>query len=67
MVLHSPLQFIISIFSWDHSQSQVKLETVLMQNFRGQTNSIMVFLKVAYYKIYIFNKKHYGIFESGLL
>ena len=42
------LKFCISIvfvFSWDHSKSQEKLET--MQNLGGQTKSIMVFSKVA--------------------
>ena len=39
---------IVFIFSWAHCKSQEKLETMLMQNFEGQTKSIMVFLKVAF-------------------
>ena len=38
----------VSIFSWDHCKSQEKMETTFMQNFEGQTKSIIVFLKVAY-------------------
>ena len=37
---------IVFIFSWDRCKSQETLETMLMQNFGGQTKSIMVFLKV---------------------
>ena len=39
---------IVFVFSWDHCKSQEKLETMLMQNFGGQTKSIMVFSEVAY-------------------
>ena len=52
-----PPKFCISIafiFSWDHSKSQEKMETVFIQNFGGQTNKQT-------------NKEYYGIFESGLL
>jgi len=38
----------VFIFSWDHCKSQEKLETILMQNFGGQTKSIIVLLKVVY-------------------
>ena len=31
-------------FSWDDYKAQDKLETMLMQNFGGKTNNIMVFL-----------------------
>ena len=34
---------IVFVFSWDHFNSQEKLETILMQNSGGQTKSIMVF------------------------
>ena len=34
------------IFSWDHCNSQEKLETMFLQNFEGQTKSIMVFLNL---------------------
>ena len=47
-----PPKFCISIvfvFFWDHCKSQVKLETMLMQNLGGQANSIMVFSGGAYY------------------
>ena len=40
--------YIAFIFSWDHSKTQEKMETMFMQNFGG-TKSIMIFLKVAYY------------------
>ena len=39
---------VISIFSWDHRKSQEKIATMFMQNFGGQTKSIIVSLKVAY-------------------
>ena len=39
---------IVFVFSWDHCESQEKLETMLMQNFGGQTKSIMIFSEVAY-------------------
>ena len=38
---------IVFIFSWDLQWSQGKIKTMFMQNFGGQTKSIMVFLKVA--------------------
>ena len=40
---------IVFVFSWDHCESQEKLETMLMQSFGGQTKSIMVFSEVAYW------------------
>ena len=48
-----------SIFSRDLQWSQEKIKTMLIQNFGGQTKSIMVFLKVAHFlsnKILIFKK-----------
>ena len=36
---------------WDHYKSQEKMETMSMQNLGGQTKSIMVFLKVAYWDV----------------
>ena len=39
---------ICSIFSWDLQWSQEKIKTMLMQNFGGQTRSIMVFLTLVY-------------------
>ena len=36
--------FIFGDFSWDDCKAQDKLETMLMQNFGGKTNNIMVFL-----------------------
>ena len=39
---------IVSIFPLDLQWSQEKIKTMLMQDFGGQTKSIMVFLKVAY-------------------
>ena len=48
-----PLKFctsIVFVSSWDHSKSQEKLETMLMQNLAGQTKSIMVFSEVAYFR-----------------
>ena len=60
---------VVSIFSWDSQWSQEKIKTMLMQNFGGQTKSIMVFLlckqRVLWY-FYYANKEYYGIFESGL-
>ena len=41
---------IVSSFSWDLQWSQEKTKTMLMQNFGGQTKSIMVFSEVAYGK-----------------
>ena len=49
-----PPKFYISIvfvFSRHHCKAQEKLETMLMQNFGGQTKSIMVFSEVAYSNI----------------
>ena len=40
---------IVFIFSWDHCKSQENMEAMLTQNFGGQTKSIMVFLKAAYF------------------
>ena len=37
---------IIFDFSWDDCNTQEKLETVVMQNFRGQTRCIMVYVKM---------------------
>ena len=39
---------IVFVFSWGHCKSQEKLETMLMQNLGGQTQSIMVFSELAY-------------------
>ena len=39
---------IVFVFSRDHCKSQEKLETMLMQNFGGQSKSIMVFSEMAY-------------------
>ena len=39
--------------SWDHCRSKGKMKTMFMQNFGGQTKSIMVLLKVVYYAIVI--------------
>ena len=39
---------IVFIFSWDHFKSQEKLDTMLIQNLRGQTKSVMVFSEVAF-------------------
>ena len=39
---------IVFVFSWGHCKSQEKLETMFMQNFGGQTKTIMVFFEVAY-------------------
>ena len=65
-----PSKFCISIvfvFSWDHCNSQVKLETMLMQNLGGQTKSIMVFssglLKECLFAIVTPVKEHSDINE----
>ena len=41
---------IVSSFSWDHCKCQEKIKTMLMQNFGGQTKSIMEFLILAYHE-----------------
>ena len=41
---------IVSIFSWDLLWSQGKIKAILFKNLKGQTKSIMVFLKVAYWQ-----------------
>ena len=43
----SPIS-IVSSFSWELQRPQEKTKTMLMQNFGGQTKSIMVFSEVAY-------------------
>ena len=46
-----PRKFCISIvcvFSWDPCKALEKLETMLLQNLKGQTKSIMVFFEVVY-------------------
>ena len=39
---------IVSSFSWDLQWSEEKTKTMLTQNLRGKTKSIMVFSEVAY-------------------
>ena len=39
-----PPKFCVN-FSWDDRKSQAKLKTMLMQNVRGTTKSIMIFFE----------------------
>ena len=55
---------IVFISSWDHCKSQEKMETTFMQNFGGQTKSIMVFLKVAHCLFCVEGLSKHGLGEN---
>ena len=41
---------IVFDFSWDDSDTLEKLETMVMQNFRGQTRYIIIYVKMVIIK-----------------
>ena len=53
MYLVYPPKFCITIvfdISWDDSDTLEKLETMVMQNFRGQTRYIIIYVKMVIIK-----------------
>ena len=53
MYLVYPPKFCITIvfdISWDDSDTLEKLETMVMQNFRGQTSYIIIYVKMVIIK-----------------
>ena len=53
MYLVYPPKFCITVvfdFSWDDSDTLEKLETMVTQNFRGQTRYIIIYVKMVIIK-----------------